>query len=454
MKKIILLFCLLQVGILFLFYPKFYGIYDEDIYLTTTYALQNGSFFYEKAEVSAPLLGTVKGDNGTFSIYPPGNSVLLLPFTLIHWRLGFLKNIFLYIGSFLLFVFILRKLNVDTVYSLIFLFHPTLVLFSRTLMSDIPSMFFLLLGIFFMLDRKNVAAGFSLGFLFSLRYPNLIIIVGIVGFLLFRKEYRRVLFLLPGIALFSSVLLIYLMHTYGFILGPFTVSGAGAFSIQYFICNLPYYLLSLNVLYPFMLIVAIFFGIKNKKLSIFVITASIVIIFYSFYYYIDGGNSVMEKLIKGQRFMIPIIPLLLIPYLDCLQNKRFTKKVFVFVIPLLFVLNCTVQYKHQQFVRKEKQLSEILMEKSKDMDIILCNFDTDELLNPYFIKAKIVELSKVKKNDLDSLKNKYNVSFVFTELKRGKDFDEKSKWVEYFKQNGFTVSYESQNPIPVIIMTE
>jgi len=111
MKKLLILFLILQIAAIFLFYPEFYGIYDEDLYLTATYAMQNGSFFYEKAGVSAPFLGTAKGSNGTISIYPPGNSALLLPFTIINWKLAFLKNILLYIGSFLLFILILRKLK-------------------------------------------------------------------------------------------------------------------------------------------------------------------------------------------------------------------------------------------------------------------------------------------------------------------------------------------------------
>ncbi len=453
MKKVLLFFCLLQVVVLFLFYPDFYGIYDEDLYLTTTYTLQKGSFFYEKADISAPFSGIVEGDKGTFSQYPPGNSFLLLPFASIHWRLGFLKNILLYLGSFLLFVLILRRFNIDPVYSLFFLFHPTLVLFSRTLMSDIPSMFFLLLGMFLLLNKKSVAAGFSLGFLLLLRYPNLIIILGILAVLLYRKEYKKALLLFPGVIFFSLVLLIYFLYAFGSFLGPFPF-GENFFSVRYFLYNFPYYIISLNILYPGLLLGMIIFEIKNKRFSLFVIPALILIVFYSFYYYIDGGNNFIEKLIKGQRFIIPVIPFMLIPYLDFLQNKKLVRKVFVFVISLLFIFNCGIQYKHKKFVRREKILSQVLQDKIKDADIVLCNSDTDELLNPYFNETKLIEISDFRENDLDSLKNNYNVSFVFVELKRGKNFDEKLHWVEYFTEKGFTISYESQNPIPIIIMTE
>lgn len=454
MKKLLLLFLLLQIAVIFLYYPKFYGIYDEDLYLTTTYAIQNGSFFYEKAGVSAPFSGTAKVSSGTISQYPPGNSALLLPFTAVHWKLGFLKNILFYIGSFLLFILILRKLNIEPVYSLIFLLHPTILLFSRTLMSDIPSMFFLLLGIFLLLDKKSLAAGFSLGFLVLLRYPNVVIIIGVFGALLYTKEYKKMLFLLPGIAIFSFVLLGYIMHTYGFILGPFTVSGAKSFGIQYFIYNFPYYLLSLNILYPGMLLVAIFFSFKNKKISFFAIISFVAIIFYSFYYFVDGGGNLVEKLIKGQRFMVPIIPLLLISYLNFLHDKKLTRKIFIFVVPILFLFNCGIQYKHHQFVEKEKYISQILQEQIKDADIIICNSDTDELLNPYFSKTRLIGLSEVEKHDLNLLTAENQISFVFVGLKRGKNHVEKSEWVEYFSKRGFELSYESEEPIPIIVMAE
>jgi hypothetical protein len=454
MKKFFLLIILLQIGVIFLYYPEFYGIYDEDLYLTTTYAMQNGSFFYEKAGITAPFLGIAEGNSGTISQYPPGNSALLLPFTIIHWKLGFLKNILFYIGSFLLFILILRRLNIDPVYSLIFLLHPTIVFFSRTLMSDIPSMFFLLVGIFFLLDKKTLAAGFFLGFLVLLRYPNLVIIIGIFGTLLYAKEYKKVLLLLPGIAFFSFVLLGYIIYVYGFILGPFTIDGAKSFSLRYFICNFPYYLLSLNILYPGMLLVAIFLGFKRKDISLFVIPSLIAIIFYSFYYYIDGGSNLMEKLVKGQRFMVPVIPLLLIPCLNFLHNKKFVKKVFIFLVPLLFVFDCGIQYKHHQFVVEEEHLSQILREKTKDADIIVCNFDTDELLNPYFSEVRLIELSEAKKYGLSLLRDNYKVSFVFVELKRGKKYEEKSQWVEYFGESGFELLYESEEPIPIVVMSE
>ncbi len=454
MKRLLLLIIILQIAAIFLYYPEFYGIYDEDLYLTATYAMQKGSFFYEKAGVTAPLLGIARGTNGNSSIYPPGNSALLLPFTVIHWKLGFLRNILLYIGSFLLFILILRRLNIDPVYSLIFFLHPTIVLFSRTLMSDIPSMFFLLLGIFLLLDKKSLAAGFSIGFLVLLRYPNLIIVIGIFGALLYAKEYKKVLLLLPGIAFFSFVLLGYIIHVYGFILGPFTIDGAKSFSLRYFVSNFLYYLLSLNILYPGMLLVAIFFGFKRKDISLFIIPSLVTIIFYSFYYYIDGGSSLAEKLVKGQRFMIPVIPLLLIPYLNFLHNKKFAKKVFIFIIMLLFIFNCGIQYKHHQFVREEEHLSQILQEKTEDADIIVCNSDTDELLNPYFSEVRLIELSEAKKHGLNLIKDNYKISFVFVELKRGRTYEEKSKWVEYFRNEDFELSYESKEPIPIIIMSE
>ena len=454
MKKFFILFIILQVTVTFLFYPNFYGIYDEDLYLTATHAMQNGSFFYEKSGVDAPLLGAVEGTKGAVSIYPPGNSVLLLPFTVIHWKLGFLKNILLYIGSFLLFISILRKLKIDPMYSLVFLLHPTIVLFSRTLMSDIPSMFFLLVGVLLLLDKKNLGAGFSLGFLLLLRYPNVILIIGIFGALLYRKEYKKSLHLLPGIVFFSFALFGYVMHVYGSILGPFAVDGARSFGFSYFIYNFPYYLLSLNVLFPGMLLISVFLGFKNKKSFLFIIPSLLIIIFYSFYYYIDGGSNIIEKLVKGQRFMIPVIPLLLIPYLQYLHNREFMKKVFVFVISLLFIFTCGIQYKHYEFVKKEKNLSQTVRENIGDSDVVICNSDADELFNPYFSNTKLIELSEIDKDKLDFLIKNYNISFIFVELKRDRTYEEKPRWIEFFKKEGFALSYESEEPVPVIVMSE
>lgn len=162
----------------------------------------------------------------------------------------------------------------------------------------------------------------------------------------------------------------------------------------------------------------------------------------------------MEKLVKGQRFMVPIIPLLLIPYLNFLHDKKLARKILIFAVPFLFLCNCGIQYKHHQFVEKEKLLSQILQEKIKDVDIVICNSDTDELLNPYFIKVKLVDLSELNKDDLNLLAENNKISFVFVELKRGKNYEEKSQWIKYFTKKGFMVSYKSKEPAPIIVMSE
>ena len=152
--------------------------------------------------------------------------------------------------------------------------------------------------------------------------------------------------------------------------------------------------------------------------------------------------------------MIPVIPLLLIPYLQFFHNRKFMKKVFVFVVPLLFIFACGIQYKHYEFVKKEKYLSRIVRENIGNSNIIICNQDTDELFNPYFSNVKLIELSEIDKDKLDFLRKNYNISFIFVELKRGRLYEEKQGWIEFFKNEGFEISYESEEPVPVIVMSE
>lgn len=385
-KIIIFVFLILTILIYFIFYPPFYAIMDECDYLTTTYTLKRGTFFLDKAGIN-PSTATVIGKKHMFSKYPPGNSILLLPLTFIHWRVGFLMNFIFYIMSFFIFYLLLKELGIPALFSLLFLLHPTLILYSRTMMSDIPSMFFILLGLYLIIKNKDLFAGFSLGFAILLRYSNLVIIIGVlIGyFLMVRKKSINILM---GIIFFFIILSIYNIYVMeGFLSPLFLPTGAGAHSLSYLKTSGLYYLIALNIVYPFMLIVFIF-SIFKKKLIFFNIVVFITVIFFSMYYYIDKGNSFFETIIKGQRFMIPIFPFFILIYADFLKKIRFIKPLVIFSSLFLIILAFGINLRFYNFQKEKLHLKDILYEKTKDADIIICNGETGKLFNPFFGNKK------------------------------------------------------------------
>ncbi|MEO0185688.1 MAG: hypothetical protein ABIL20_07810, partial [candidate division WOR-3 bacterium] len=145
-KGVLIIGAFLFTFLFFYFYPLNIGIVDETAYLSMTYAFQKGNLYYEEAGIeSAPASMTV--DHHLVSRYPPGNSILLLPFTAIHWKWIFLRGYILMIIGFIIFIMLLHNNQLPRHYALLFLFHPSFLLYSRTIMSDLPSTIFSLLGL-------------------------------------------------------------------------------------------------------------------------------------------------------------------------------------------------------------------------------------------------------------------------------------------------------------------
>jgi len=384
LNKIYLIISLIViVTTFFLFYPPMYGIMDEASYLSTAYVMQKGTFFYDEANVE-PSIGTIIGEKHNFSKYPPGNAILLIPFTSIHWKLGFLRTFIFYIAGFFIFLQILKHYSIDPVFSLLYLLHPVLVLYSRTIMSDVPSLFFILLGFYLIIENKDLASGFLLGVSLLIRYTNVIILIGIAGGLLFNKSYKKIVLLLPGIVSFFIVYCIYNNHVQGGVFAPFLLTTSrSAFSLKYLLSSGVYYIIALNVLYPLMLFIFLFVFYKEKHLLMATSGALLLLIFYSLYYYLDKGFSSIETLVRGQRFIIPVLPFFLLTYSFFINSRPILKKIFIFIIPLLLIFSACVQYKHFQFLKERKELQVTVLRKTEKSDIIIMNGEAGELFNPF-----------------------------------------------------------------------
>lgn len=385
-KIIILFFLILVIFIYFVFYPPFYTIMDECDYLATSYVLKKGTFFFDNAKIF-PSTATVIGKTHLYSKYPPGNSVLLLPFTSIHWRLGFLMNFILYILCFYIFYLLLKELKIPEIFSLLLLLHPTLVLYSRTMMSDIPTMFFILLGTYLIIKEKEIFAGFSLGFTILLKYSNFVVIIGLLtGYLIMRK--KKSTYILIGIIFFIIIQSLYNIFVMEGLLAPFFLpTGAGAHSLSYFKTSGIYYLISLNIIYPFMLIIFLIYGFR-KNILFLSIPVLITFLFFSFYYYIDKGKTFFETIIKGQRYMIPLFPFLILIYANFLKKIKFIKTFLIFLFSLLIIVAFGISLKLYQFQKGKLLLKNIIYENTRYSDIIICNGECGKLFNPFYGNKK------------------------------------------------------------------
>lgn len=364
-----------------LFYPTFYTFVDENEYLRGSYLLSQSKIILRepyKQYRYLPFTEPCDNDKPCFSEmhysnkYPPGMFLLLLPFTIISWKLGFILSLIAHIASFYLLVKILRKLNINEYFALLYLFFPGIVFFSRTMMSELASIFFILLSFYFYIKenkKDKIMAGIFTGAAILIRYTNVIffIALSIAIFLRGLKEAKwrfnlgnilnkfaadYLLFLFSFIP-FLILLLFYNKYAYnGFLNFGYTLktSGIGVVLFKSFYTYFKY-IGALLVIYPLMLLAPIFY--KGKyKLEIILSTYLFLIVFgmQDLFHY-----DILKNLIIGPRYMFPVLPLMLIAYFEILSNIMdrsinrlklktwFSANLFIiFIVMVLFVLSIII----------------------------------------------------------------------------------------------------------------
>ena len=105
-KKILILLVLTYVLTFIYYYPPMYGISDEQSYLRGAYLLGEG-----RLTVDDPLhkYYYVPNNEKYVPFYPPGQSLLLLPFTFLGWKATFLSGLLIHLLGAYIFYLVLKR---------------------------------------------------------------------------------------------------------------------------------------------------------------------------------------------------------------------------------------------------------------------------------------------------------------------------------------------------------
>jgi len=322
----VLVFAALAVA----FYPTAIGIKDESVYLTEPYIFRAGTVFADVAHVSV-IFAALNGRH-VLPVYPPGVGALLLPATLITWRAAFAVPLLLQLAGFLLFRVLLGQLGIRRGWAVLYLFYPSLVLFSRTLMSEVPSATLLLLALVLYTRgtlRSRIAAGVALGALGFIRYANPITAALFLAAALLRDIaenrvgdiMRRPLRVLPravpllcGFVLTTALLIVYDLHAYGGPLGP----EVGTFGLRYLPGHVLEYAGVLVLIWPLMLFAPLLYrGLLRVEASV---TTYGTLLVMSAWYYAEDTHGFGENMLTIPRLLLPAIPLWLVAYAGVLDR--------------------------------------------------------------------------------------------------------------------------------------
>lgn len=379
-NRVILLAAFFLFTVVFLiYYPPTCAIVDESAYLSATYAFQHGTVFYDHAGINQEHMSLEIGGHQV-SRYPPGNSLLLLPFTLIHWRFVFIRGWILAGIAYCLMILCLRHYRLPVSYAVLLLFHPTFILYSRTIMSDLPALVFILAGLYAGLHKKAFIAGLLFGLSAALRYPNLIIPAAVAAFFLFKKEIRLTLIFIAGVILGVLPLLIYNLQVFGSWLGSVPVYGT-SFDWHYLPHSLSRFALSLMLLYPGLLI--IFFLWRSPDRWYWWSPVLLTMLFYSFQDYREDAGHWGINLVMNLRYLLPVIPVLLLSAAGAMHRYPQLIRLRLPAFALLSLSLFYISHRHQDFLREKKYYQDHFYAALENTELVLANKDIGEMINPF-----------------------------------------------------------------------
>ena len=383
---------LFVVGLFIYFYPPIYGYRDEALYLAMAYVLRAGTIFIDKTPF--PMLLWIDRLGHQLPLYPLGNSILLIPFTWISWKAVFMMGCIVHILNWRIFTKIAKLLECGSpLASMLFLFFPPFIFYSRTLMSDLPSLT-LFLGAFYIFYPPKLSdwiAGALLGLSLFFRVSNVLILIPFILGLIWNGHEKRtwgsLLSFLFGLVPFLIMTSLYNYYVYGaaFLFGYSKLfTGMNYFTLDFFKEHLVHYAMSLNVMYPLMLILALL----NRKIWKIEIMGSILIfyLFFSAYYFHDQFPGRMATWAFGARFLFPVFPFLILAYADTLNSflQRLPAGIRVTLLSGLGIGLCVsavvVSQLHQKQLIKQDRLKQMIYKTTPVKSVVIYDANSAELM--------------------------------------------------------------------------
>ncbi|MFO0951448.1 MAG: hypothetical protein U0835_09920 [Isosphaeraceae bacterium] len=314
-------------AVFFVFYPPISGVEDEIGFLNQTRVWMLGAVSTEGAELPYPLHDFIETNGRHVPARHPGRSLAALPF----WAAGggravFASGLALHLLMTAAGGATLARLGRSPLWAVLLLFHPTLAVYSRTVMADGPAGGALLLAALAVVCDAPIAAGLAVGLAAAMRYHSALALPLVAATFIYphegaaedrgRRWKRAGLCLLAG-AFAGSVLVAYNLAVYHAPNEPFTAR-RGKFDAENFLPHVGFYALSLMAIWPGMLLAPVLDRSRLRWL-----TRGVIVVFLGpllFYYFHDRAPGLLETLILGQRLIQVALPLWVVSYAGVLDD--------------------------------------------------------------------------------------------------------------------------------------
>lgn len=341
-----LLVLMLAYAALFLvYYPPLSGIEDEVGFVNQALVWSRGAVTSEGAGLPG-LADFVPVAGRHVALRNPGRSLLALPFlTLGGVPAVFASGLVLHLTLTFLAARLLARLGHSPLWAALVLFHPTLAIYSRTMMADEAAGTGLLLAAL-MVTRPGPAAGVWAGLAVGLgalaRYHAGLALPVVAAAFRFPKgrphPWRDAALCLVSGGLAGGAILAYNLILYHHPTQAARES-SGLFSSEFLIPQATFYATALLAIWPAMLLAPVFDRSSVRWLVRGV--CALYFAFLSFYYFHDRGPGWLETLVVGQRLMQVALPLWIVSYAGVVDDwlarplrRRLDRRLWAFLVAL------------------------------------------------------------------------------------------------------------------------
>ncbi len=360
-------------------YPATYSILDEQAYLSYALTLLHGTPHPDVAGVYMVRARFYPETGHMAASFPPGTAALIAPaLALLSWRAAFACIALVHLAGTALCALALRRAGLPRSFALLYLLHPVAVLYSRTVMSDVPAMALTMGAVAVWLGPRAspALAGALLGASLWFRFAQLPLLAAFAGAQLVRAirspgERAALLRFAAGALPFVAALLAFNSMLYGVPLP----TGEGAFSLANVPRNLATHVAHLNLVYPLLLVAAL--AVRSPLRLECALGALGTLAMYAAFFHSYQGFGALGQIVVAGRFFLPLFALLCVPYasaLDALLARvpRWRPRLVAAGALGLAAVALAIGVVHQQRLRAQAELQEMLYARTEPGSTIVC----------------------------------------------------------------------------------
>ncbi len=355
-------------GLFLTYNPPLAGIEDEVGFLNQALVWSRGAISAEGAGYTDLAdFGLIGGRH--LAARHPGRSLLALPFLMVGGlRSVYVSGLMVHLAMTAIGGLLLSRLGKSPLWAVLLLFHPTLAIYSRTIMADGPAGAGLLLaGLFLTVPgrRGAIGAGLAIGLAALMRYHAGLVLPIVVGVMALDRErprrMRDALLCFAAGSIAGGLIVAYNLIVYGTVLDPFT-AGRGTFSARFLWPNGLFYAGALMMIWPLMLIAPL---LDRSRLRWLV--RGVVGLFLGsaiLYYFHDRGTSWLQTAVLGQRLIQVALPLWIVSYALVIEDRvgRPSRVILTMVGVGLLMANGLIFETHQRHLKRLLSAREALVQ--------------------------------------------------------------------------------------------